>query len=231
MRKKKSIIIATVKTWNISNALNLKSRLKNRYHIVIITKKDRLNYDAVKKINPEYIFFPHWSWIIPMNVHKNFKCIGFHMTDLPFGRGGSPLQNLIVRRIYRTKISAISITSGIDSGPVYLKKPLSLSGSAQDIFKNASRTVFGQMIPQILKGGLVPRRQKGKVVRFARRTHSQGSIFDLRSMADVYDYIRMLDAQGYPPAFIETRFLKIEFSNACLKKGHIVATAKIKENK
>ncbi len=26
-----------------------------------------------------------------------FECVCFHMTDVPYGRGGSPLQNLIIR--------------------------------------------------------------------------------------------------------------------------------------
>lgn len=44
------------------------------------------------------------------------------MTDLPYGRGGSPLQNLIVRNHYKTKISEIRVKKEIDSGPIYLKK-------------------------------------------------------------------------------------------------------------
>ncbi len=49
----------------------------------------------------------------------NFNCVVFHMTDLPFGRGGSPLQNLISRGIYKTKISAIKVVKEIDAGPIY----------------------------------------------------------------------------------------------------------------
>ena len=44
------------------------------------------------------------------------------MTDLPYGRGGSPLQNLIANKIYDTKISAIRAEGGIDTGRIYLKE-------------------------------------------------------------------------------------------------------------
>ena len=38
----------------------------------------------------------------------------------------------------------------------------------------------------------------------------------------MYDYIRMLDADGYPKAFIENEYFKFEFSKASLKtKGEI----------
>ena len=46
------------------------------------------------------------------------------MTDLPYGRGGSPLQNLIVRGHKHTMISAIKCVKELDAGPIYLKKPL-----------------------------------------------------------------------------------------------------------
>jgi len=44
------------------------------------------------------------------------------MTDLPFGRGGSPLQNLIERGIKKTKISAIKVDGGIDTGDIFFKR-------------------------------------------------------------------------------------------------------------
>ena len=82
---------------------------------------------------------PHWSYIIPKDIFNLFNCVVFHMTDLPFGRGGSPLQNLIIRGYEKTKISALKVTNGIDSGPIYLKKPLSLDGTAYEIMIRASQ--------------------------------------------------------------------------------------------
>ncbi len=73
------------------------------------------------------------------------------MTDLPFGRGGSPLQNLIVRGHKQTKISAIKVVEAMDAGDVYLKEELDLYGTADEIFMRASKIVFKKMIPQILK--------------------------------------------------------------------------------
>ena len=46
---------------------------------------------------------------MPSEIIRNYECICFHETDLPFGRGGSPIQNLIVRGFKTTKISAIKM--------------------------------------------------------------------------------------------------------------------------
>lgn len=38
--------------------------------------------------NPEWVFFLDWSWIVPKEVLKNYKCVCFHESDLPNFRGG-----------------------------------------------------------------------------------------------------------------------------------------------
>ncbi|MBN1384686.1 MAG: methionyl-tRNA formyltransferase [Elusimicrobia bacterium] len=220
------IVIATIKSWNIKEAKKFISKNKG-LEITLITDEKKLTYRKIRKINPRYIFFPHWSWIIPEEIYKNYECVVFHMTDLPFGRGGSPLQNLIVRGIYKTKITAIKVVKGIDAGDIYLKRPLSLQGSASRIFKNGSRIVFRNMIPYIIKKEPVPIPQKGKAVSFTRRRPEQGNIVNLTTKKKVYDYIRMLDAEGYLSAFVETAGLKIEFSNARSGKNCILSDAKI----
>ena len=145
------IVIATIKQWNIKNSDIFKNKNLDKYDVFIISKKEDLTEDNLSSINPEYVFFPHWSWIIPSSIHKKFKCIVFHMTDLPYGRGGSPLQNLIFNKVYDTKISAIEVEDGLDTGRIYLKEPFYLGiGSAQEIFQKISETIFLNMIPQII---------------------------------------------------------------------------------
>ena len=43
----------------------------------------------------------------------------------------------------------------------------------------------------------------------------------------MFDYIRMLDADGYPSAFLCSKGLRLEFSRASLKDGYILADVKI----
>jgi methionyl-tRNA formyltransferase len=150
------------------------------------------------------------------------------MTDLPFGRGGSPLQNLISRGIYHTKISALKVDKGIDTGDIYLKRDLDLNGSATEIFRRGNLIIM-EMIISILENKIKPTPQKGKVTMFKRRKPHQSNIIELKSLQKVYDYIRMLDADGYPKAYLENKFLKFEFNNANFKnKNEIIATVKIK---
>lgn len=227
--ERQKIVIATIKSWNIENAKKLKQQYKDEYEIHIITKKEELNHKVLKKLKPKYIFFPHWSWIIPKEIYNNFECVVFHITDLPYGRGGSPLQNLIVRGVTSTKISAIKVDGGIDTGDVYMKKDFELHGTAEEIFIRASHVVFKKMIPTIMNEKIMPYKQQGNIVHFKRRKPYQSEIPKESSLKQVYDYIRMLDGEGYPEAFIRYGGLILKFSRASLKEGKIVSDVEIME--
>ncbi|MBS4537827.1 methionyl-tRNA formyltransferase [Clostridium sp. D2Q-11] len=222
------VLIVTVKPWNIKKSIQLKKENKN-IDVFIITDKNELTYENIRDINPDYIFFPHWSWMIPKDIYSNFNCIVFHMTDLPFGRGGSPLQNLMSRGIKDTKISAIKVDGGIDTGDIYLKEDLNLNGTAEEIFIRASNIVFEKMIPQIIDRKIEPIKQQGDVVSFKRRTPKDSELDTSFDLEKIYDYIRMLDAEGYPNAFIEFGNYRLEFSRASLKNNKIIADVEIVE--
>jgi methionyl-tRNA formyltransferase len=226
MKQKHTYIIASEKIWNKGLAEILSARFPSDKWILIHNKTE-FNLSAIRKINPDKIFFPHWSYIIPAEIYNNYDCIVFHMTDLPYGRGGSPLQNLIVRGHKTTKISAIKVVKDIDAGPVYLKKPLSLSGTAREIYFLAN-VIIEQMIFEIIKIKLKPAEQKGKPTFFTRRKPEESNIENLKNIDQVYDFIRMLDADGYPNAYIIKNDLKFEFTHAKLTSDKsIVADVKI----
>jgi len=228
-----NIIIATIKEWNISNYFKLKEIYKDKYNFHLITTKDELTIIDIDKLKPKYIFFPHWSWIIPKNIYDNFDCIVFHMTDLPYGRGGSPLQNLMVQGIYDTKISALKVDDGLDTGDIYLKEDFNISsGNAQEIFTKLSIIIFNKMIPKLLLSDKLPQKQVGKIVNFKRRTHAQSNIntLDNKSLDKLYDFIRMLDGEGYPKAFYELENLKFEYMDIEKKHNKLIGRFEVTIN-
>ncbi len=221
-KKRQTYVIATIRDWNIDQFKQLVRNKKAKW--VLIKNKRELTLKRLKALQPRYVFFPHWSWIIPEEICNSFECIGFHMTDLPFGRGGSPLQNLLARGIYRTKISAFRVVKKLDAGPIYKKKSLTIKdGSAEEIFKKVARIVFKELIPNIIKYEPVPKKQVGKKIVFKRRTPQEGNMISLSDLNSVYDYIRMLDAPGYPSAFLLSKRLCFEFSGARKTKEGIKA--------
>lgn len=210
---KPNCIILTSRSWH--EWLATDEDLSALANMSLITKRENLLFANIERLNPKYIFVPHWSHIIPSEIYENFKTIIFHMTDLPFGRGGSPLQNLILTGQTHTKISAIDCETGLDTGPIYLKKDLSLDGTAQEIFVRASG-IIKQMIQSILIENMMPIPQQGEPIIFKRRKPAQSNLATthLADIQGIYDFIRMLDAPGYPRAFIEIGQFKLELSGA-----------------
>jgi methionyl-tRNA formyltransferase len=165
---------------------------------------DGFNMDiAIDLLSPAYIFFVHWSKKIPKEIYENYNCILFHMTDLPYGRGGSPLQNLIKAGKKETVITAIEVTEEIDAGPWYMKEPLSLDGTAEEIYDRAYQTI-DKMITEFLDKLPESKPQEGSVTVFKRRKPGESEIpADIKDIEKLYDHIRMLDATGYPPAYLD----------------------------
>lgn len=208
----------------LSDKLKLNFNSSDYHHI---EEKDNLTIETLESIQPDFIFFPHWSYIIPKNIYENYNCIVFHMTDLPFGRGGSPLQNLISRKIYKTKISAIKVVKELDAGPVYLKKNFCLYGNAEEIYLRAGDLII-QMIDEIIETRPIPVEQQGSPFVFKRRTPDMSAIDKVETIEELFDHIRMLDAEGYPRAFLENENFRFEFSRASLKSNNtIIADVRI----
>lgn len=226
---RKVIVIASPHDRNDKLESTLRSRLKN-FSVLRIRSPADLDLDFLEDCNPSWIFFPHWSWHIPENIFIKFQCVIFHMTDLPYGRGGSPLQNLIVRGINETQLTALRCVATLDAGPIYMKHPLSLLGSAEEVLLRASNLI-GEMIERIVREQPTPQPQIGEPTIFRRRTPQDGDLAELCELEKVFDYIRMLDADGYPPAFLETEHFRLEFSRASLKSDSVVADVKISRKK
>lgn len=201
-------------------------QLSKKYSVDHVSHKEILTYDYINSVKPDWVFFIHWSYKVPKNIHGNFRCILFHMTDLPYGRGGSPLQNLILRGYEETKMTALKMEGELDSGDIYLKRPLSLKGSAREIFERAS-SIITSMIEELIEEGIEPRPQSGDVVNFKRRKPEEGNIAVLKSLDQIYDYVRMLDADGYPHAFIDFNGIRVEFTNVSKSDDQLIANVRI----
>lgn len=212
-----TFIVLSEKKWNKDLVSELSSTTKDDW--ILISSREDFTVENLRKINPEIIFIPHWSYIIPSSIFNSFECIVFHMTDLPYGRGGSPLQNLIVRGHKTTKISALRVEEGLDTGDVYLKQELALDGKAQVIYERAN-AIISQMIIKIVEEKPLAIKQSGEAVLFKRRTKEMSSIENIEKLDEIYDYIRMLDADGYPNAFLETKFCKFEFKNVSINEDN-----------
>jgi len=191
-----------------------------------INNPDVLTSETLLKIQPSLVFFLHWSLKVPSDITSAFECVGFHMTDLPYGRGGTPLQNLILRGHKNTKLSAFKLVDEMDAGPIYLKTDLSLEGTAGEIYSRASHAA-ADMIHRLIEGKCTPKPQVGTPTIFKRRTSEQSRLPAVSNLNDLYDFVRMLDAPGYPHAFLEHGQYRFEFFDVVESDKELTARVRI----
>jgi|2_EtaG_2_1085320.scaffolds.fasta_scaffold01056_10 methionyl-tRNA formyltransferase len=176
---------------------------------------------------PDWIFFFHWSNLIPAEVYKNHRCVVIHTGNLPQGRGGSPIQNQILDGIVESRVNAIAVERKIDSGGVYCSLPITLQGNLYDIWMtiaNLARLLIKRCVDEspLLKS------QEGSIQTYKRRKENQIPFSEMQNLNQVYKFIQMLDADGYPNPYLKIDGFKIEFSRAKMSDGDVLCDVKIR---
>jgi methionyl-tRNA formyltransferase len=195
-----------------------------------INGPEELSLDYLTQLNPSFIFFPHWNWKIDAEIFENFSCVGFHVAPLPYGRGGSPIQNLILEGFKQAPVNALIIGSEYDAGDILLSKGVSLEGTLSEIFDRIS-VIIKEFIVAITQGRFNKRKQLGTVKTYKRRLAQDNALpLNQIKLQKVYDFIRMLDSPEYPKAFIELENFRFELSSAKLNKDFIEAKVIIKKS-
>ena len=204
-----NVIFCGYRTW----AINVINGLKNNSKLNVISIiKSKEEYDSeIEQIGEDIdlIIFLGWSWIVPEEITNRYTCIGIHPSDLPYYRGGSPIQYQIINGIINTKLSLMTISEKLDGGDIWLKKDVDFAGDNIDqIFENIKISSINllnsffnsypniKQVKQDLKKGTYFKRRKPEESRI------EIGDFKNKSLEKIYNKIRCL-TDPYPNAFIE----------------------------
>ena len=191
-------------------SLNIYSKIKEEfpcYDFLIQTSKDTYSEQQILKFNPDLVFFYGWSDIIAADLIEKYKCLMLHPSPLPKYRGGSPIQNQIIRGEIDSAVTIFLMDNGIDTGPIAGQNYLSLKGSLDDIF-NRIETIGYELTKDILLNGLALKTQDHtSATSFTRLSPNMSEItieeLTLQSSLYLSNKIRMLQ-YPYPNAFLKT---------------------------
>ena len=205
-------------------ANELFEKLKNRPNEkwLFVTEKsyfDKLNIlinDSIEiKDNITKIFFFHWNYIVPKSIYNYFECINVHTSNLPDGKGGSPLQNQILNNILTSNVNTLQMSDdGLDAGPIYCSRQVSLQGNLSDIWYIISQISFN-LISKIIDEKITPTAQPiGEFINYKRRKDNQIPFESAENLKKIYDFIRMLDDDNYPSSHLIIGQYKLNFNRA-----------------
>ena len=189
----------------------LKKRRNEKW--IFVTNKEDINTNLSNKL-PEKIFFFHWSYIVPKEIYNNYECINMHTSNLPYGKGGSPLQNQIIEGITMSRVNALRMSDdGLDAGPIYGSKDVTLQGNLFDIWLMLSNVAY-KLITDIIDNNIQPTRQDINDCPIYKRRKDNKIPFEEKELKKIYDFIRMLDSSAYPNPYLKIGNFKLEFNRA-----------------
>ena len=98
----------------------IKKIKKIKNHKVLILRK--VNVSRILRFKPDYLLFYGWSNMVSDKLINTKKCIMLHPSKLPLFRGGSPIQNQIIRGVNRSAVTLFRMNKNIDQGNIILQK-------------------------------------------------------------------------------------------------------------
>ena len=186
----------------------------------------------IRKINPDIMILVGYSQnILSEETFKipKFGTINLHASPLPYYRGGSPLNWMIINGEKKIGISIIQVDTGIDTGPILAQKFFKLSPN-ETINKLVKRV--NKLYPILLRKTLnkINKLQIKKIIQnrnegtyFPKRKPEDGQIkFNTHTSSEIYRLVRALQ-YPYPGAYFYYKKNKIQIYQVAINKTDFCA--------
>jgi methionyl-tRNA formyltransferase len=171
-------------------------------------------------ISADLCFYLSFSQIVPVAILSKFKNnLVVHESDLPHGRGWSPLTWQILEGKEEIAITLFEASDQVDSGPIYLKSHMRFKGSElftqlKDTQAVATIKLYREFIenyPAALSGAV---QQHGRSSSYVKRTPSDSQLDTSRSIREQFNSLRVADNSTYPAHFeIDGNFYELWIKN------------------
>jgi methionyl-tRNA formyltransferase len=180
----------------------------------------------IRALGPATIFHYGWSWLVPDELLALCPNVTLHPGKLPKDRGGSPLQNQIRNGETWSYANVMEMASGLDEGPVYLRRRFSLEGDIEDVWARMTAVgcaVTREYLRRLAAGPFAPTPQADETPTLYKRVKpADAELVPARQTArQMYDVIRAhaeTDPNTYVvPAFFLVNGLRLVATQARLE--------------
>lgn len=205
-----SILTDNPKSWFIPFGMKLKLKLENLGNEVYYL------YDKKNIKNGDVCFLLSCSKIVENEyLRRNKNNIVVHASDLPQGKGFSPLQWQILEGKNEIVITLFEAVEKVDSGPYYFKDKIIFDGTELlDELREKLGNKIIDMCEFYIKNreNLNPIEQTGQESFYRKRTEKDDEINPSKSIVELFNHFRIADNENHPLWFKlkgHTYFIKI----------------------
>lgn len=137
-------------------------------------------------------------------LRKNRHNLVVHESDLPAGKGWSPMTWQVLEGRNEIPITLFEATEKVDSGPIYYKDKINLDGNelVDGIRKKQADKTF-ELIAKFVDGypHVAGKPQNGKESFYRRRTPADSRLDAEKSIGEQFNLLRVVDNERYPAFF------------------------------
>lgn len=194
-----SILTDTPNSWFIPYATRLEHKLSEYGHKVICIKSMR------DILNGDVCFLLSCSKIVGLKyLERNKHNIVVHASDLPKGRGFSPIQWQIQEGSDDLVLTLFEAIAELDAGPFYIKDTIHLCGTELlDEIRDIAGKKIIEMCSIFIKeyDKLMPIKQIGNPTFYPKRTDNDDEIDPQKTIIELMNRFRSCDIRQHPNYF------------------------------
>ena len=196
-----TVVTGGEENWFVTYAQALVQQLEHMVDVSLVYSHDEVE-------SCDIVFYLSYYSIVPEEVLSLARNnIVVHESDLPRGRGWSPLTWQVLEGHNRITLSLIEATSRVDSGLIYIQRVLNFDGTElinemrdqTGLTKVSMCHQFVENYPDIVESGFA---QTGSVTNYPRRTASDSRLDPEDTIAKQFNLLRVVDNERYP-AFLD----------------------------
>lgn len=194
-----SILVDTPQGWIFPWSILLKESLIQDGHSVILVHSQEEIPDG------EIAFFLGCTRIVKSRfLARNSNNIVVHPSDLPRGRGFSPLAWQILEGENDIPVCLFEATADVDAGPIYLRDVIHLEGTElnEDIKKLQGEKTLDMCLRYVREHhAITPELQDGEPTFYPKRTALDSELDIHKTLLDIFPLLRIVDNERYPAFF------------------------------
>jgi methionyl-tRNA formyltransferase len=155
------------------------------------TLRDNDVVGEISEFDADLLVVAAYGLILPQDVLDlpEHGCLNVHASLLPRWRGAAPIQAAILAGDEQTGISLMQMTAGLDSGPVFVRRPTRIgeaetAGELHDRLALLGGEVLCEHLSDIIEGRLMPEPQDESGATYAGKIRKSDAALDWRDSAE-----------------------------------------------
>ena len=176
----------------------------------------KLKEEIIKKFNfPVKLIYKHEDVIkgevlCLLSCEKIFKYLNYndynlviHESDLPLGKGWSPLTWQVLEGKNEIPVTLFEAAESVDAGEIYSKEYLKLNGSEllPEIKDKQGKITIKLILLFLENFPMIGKEQVGESTFYDRRKAEDSKLDINKSIADQFNLLRVCDNERYPAYF------------------------------